>query len=186
MKLLLVEDEPDLQEITVKRLRSDGYIVDACGDGVTALDFALAANYDGIILDIMLPQLDGLSVLRQLRTKGQTVPVLLLTARDSIEDRVKGLDAGADDYLIKPFSYAELSARIRALMRRQTTEIASEMLQYEDLVMDLSARTVKRDGKNIVLTQREFALLEVLLRNKEIVLTRDKIEQQIYDFGFED
>ena len=185
MKLLLVEDEPDLQEITVKRLRSDGYIVDACGDGVTALDFALAANYDGIILDIMLPQLDGLSVLRQLRTKGQTVPVLLLTARDSIEDRVKGLDAGADDYLIKPFSYAELSARIRALMRRQTTEIASEMLQYEDLVMDLSARTVKRDGKNIVLTQREFALLEVLLRNKEIVLTRDKIEQQIYDFGFE-
>ena len=185
MRLLLVEDEPELQEITAKRLRSDSYVVDACGDGQTALDFALSAAYDAIILDIMLPVLDGLTVLRKLRAEKISVPVLLLTARDSIEDRVKGLDAGADDYLIKPFSYAELSARIRALSRRQSSEITADILQIDDLEMDLAAHTVKRSGEAIILTQREFALLEVLLRNKEIVLTREKIEQQIYDFGFE-
>jgi DNA-binding response OmpR family regulator len=185
MKLLLVEDEPELQDITTKRLRSEGYVVDACGDGKSALDYAFSADYDAIILDIMLPVLDGLSVLRSLRAGKNSVQVLLLTARDSVEDRVRGLDAGADDYLVKPFSYAELSARIRALTRRRTREITDEILKLEDLEMDLSARTVKRSGKLIILTQREFALLEVLLRNKEIVLTREKIEQQIYDFGFE-
>jgi DNA-binding response OmpR family regulator len=120
MKLLLVEDEPELQDITAKRLRSEGYVVDACGDGKSALDYAFSADYDAIILDIMLPVLDGLSVLRSLRAGKNSVQVLLLTARDSVEDRVRGLDAGADDYLVKPFSYAELSARIRALTRRRT------------------------------------------------------------------
>ncbi len=185
MKLLLVEDEPELQEITVKRLKADGYVVDACGDGLSAVDFAFATVYDAIILDIMLPGLDGLQVLRQLRGKGQAVPVLLLTARDSIEDRVKGLDAGADDYLVKPFSYAELTARIRALLRRQSPEIKSDKLGLADLEMDLNSRIVTRGNQTISLTQREFNLLEVLLRNQNIVLTREKIEQQIYDFGFE-
>lgn len=185
MRLLLVEDEPELQEITAKRLKAEGYTMDVCGDGVSAVDFALATEYDAIVLDIMLPGQDGLQVLRQLREAGQAVPVLLLTARDSIEDRVKGLDAGADDYLVKPFSFAELSARIRALMRRKTPEINSATLQLADLEMDLNSRVVERGKKPIVLTQREFALLEVLLRNQEIVLTREKIEQQIYDYGFE-
>lgn len=185
MRLLLVEDELELQEITAKRLRSDGYIVDGCNDGLSALDYADAAEYDAVILDIMLPKIDGLEVLRKLRDKGCQWPVLLLTARDSIEDRVKGLDAGADDYLVKPFSYAELSARIRALTRRKPVDISSEKLNIADLEMDINARVVKRSDKNIILTQREFALLEVLLRNKEVVLTRERIEQQIYDFGFE-
>ncbi len=185
MRLLLVEDEPELRDITVKRLRAEGYIVDGCGDGLSALDYARAAEYDAIILDIMLPEMDGLEVLRILRQEGSSVPVLLLTARDSIEDRVKGLDAGADDYLVKPFSFAELTARIRALTRRKPVDINSDKLKLADLEMDLNARVVRRGDKNIILTQREFALLEVLLRNKEIVLTRERIEQQIYDFGFD-
>ncbi|NLW12616.1 MAG: response regulator transcription factor [Clostridiaceae bacterium] len=185
MRLLLVEDEPELRDITVRRLRSEGYIIDGCGDGLSALDYAYAAEYDAIILDIMLPEIDGLEVLKRLRQEGSSVAVLLLTARDSIEDRVKGLDAGADDYLVKPFSFAELTARIRALTRRKPADINSDTLKLADLEMDLNARVVRRGDKNIILTQREFALLEVLLRNKEIVLTRERIEQQIYDFGFE-
>ncbi|NLW12732.1 MAG: response regulator transcription factor [Clostridiaceae bacterium] len=185
MRLLLVEDEPELRDITVRRLRSEGYTIDGCGDGLSALDYAYAAEYDAIILDIMLPEMDGLEVLKRLRQEGSSVPVLLLTARDSIEDRVKGLDAGADDYLVKPFSFAELTARIRALTRRKPADINSDNLKLADLDMDLNARVVRRGDKIIILTQREFALLEVLLRNKEIVLTRERIEQQIYDFGFE-
>lgn len=184
MRLLLVEDEPELQNITAKRLRSEGYIVDGCGDGLSAIDYTDATEYDAIILDIMLPGIDGIEVLNRLRSNGSTIPVLLLTAKDSIEDRVKGLDAGADDYLIKPFSYAELSARIRALTRRQPTEISSNKLKVADLEMDLNTRIVMRGDRNIILTQREFALLEVLLRNQNVVLTRERIEQQIYDFGF--
>lgn len=184
MRLLLVEDEPELQNITAKRLRSEGYIVDGCVDGLSAIDYTDATEYDAIILDIMLPGIDGLEVLNRLRSNGSTIPVLLLTAKDSIEDRVKGLDAGADDYLIKPFSYAELSARIRALTRRQPTEISSNKLKVADLEMDLNTRIVMRGDSNIILTQREFALLEVLLRNQNVVLTRERIEQQIYDFGF--
>lgn len=185
MRLLFVEDDRDIREITARRLRADGYSVDTCDNGEDGQAFIGAAEYDAIILDIMLPGRDGLSILHEIRQQGKDVPVLLLTARDAIEDRVKGLDAGADDYLVKPFSYAELSARIRVLLRRPQTAAADNTLMAADLVMDLSSHQVTRANKPITLSQREFALLEVLMRHKNAVLTRDKIEQHIYDFSFE-
>jgi len=185
MRLLLVEDEADLRNITVKRLTSEGHSVDPCGNGEDALDYAMATEYDVIILDIMLPNMDGLTVLRRLRSQGKKTPVILLTARDSIEDRVKGLDSGADDYLVKPYSYQELSARLRTLLRRQPMSLQSNILEVADMIMDLSAHTVTRGGHLISLSQREYALLEVLVRNKDIVLTRDKIEHHIWNFDFD-
>jgi len=184
MRLLLVEDEADLRNITVKRLTSEGHSVDSCENGEDALDFAMATEYDVIILDIMLPKIDGLTVLKRLRSQGKKTPVILLTARDSIEDRVKGLDSGADDYLVKPYSYQELSARVRTLLRRQPMYLQTNVLEAADMVMDLSAHTVTRGGNLIALSQREYALLEVLLRNKDVVLTRDKIEHHIWNFDF--
>jgi len=184
MRLLLVEDEADLRNITLKRLTSEGHSVDSCENGEDALDFAMATEYDVIILDIMLPKIDGLTVLKRLRSQGKKTPVILLTARDSIEDRVKGLDSGADDYLVKPYSYQELSARVRTLLRRQPMYLQTNVLEAADMVMDLSAHTVTRGGNLIALSQREYALLEVLLRNKDVVLTRDKIEHHIWNFDF--
>jgi len=184
VRLLLVEDEADLRNITVKRLTSEGHSVDSCENGEDALDFALATEYDVIILDIMLPKIDGLTVLKVLREKGQKTPVILLTAKDSVEDRVKGLDSGADDYLVKPYSYQELSARVRTLLRRQPMNLISNILEVSDMTMDLSAHTVIRAGTLINLSQREYALLEVLVRNKNVVMSRDKIEQHIWNFDF--
>lgn len=185
MRLLLVEDEQSLREITARRLRDEGYSVDTCDNGEDGQTYIELTNYDAVILDIMLPRRDGLTVLRQIRAQKITTPVLLLTARDAVEDRVNGLDAGADDYLVKPFSYAELSARIRVLLRRQTTDQADNILKAADLCMDLASRTVRRGDRDIQLTQREFTLLEVLMRYQGIVLTREKIAQHIYDYGFE-
>ena len=185
MRLLLVEDEKDLQQITAKRLRSEGYSVDVCDDGIEGQTYIEMTDYDAVILDIMLPGKDGLTVLREIRAAGIETPVLLLTARDAVEDRVHGLDAGADDYLVKPFSYDELSARVRVLMRRKPMELVGQCLTTGDLTMDLNARTVKRGDRLIALSQKEYMLLEVLMRNKDIVLTREKIEQHIYDYGFE-
>jgi two-component system copper resistance phosphate regulon response regulator CusR len=184
MRLLLVEDEADLRKITVKRLSSEGHSVDACENGEDALDYAMATEYDVIILDIMLPKSDGLTVLRHLRAQGKKTPVILVTAKDSVEDRVNGLDSGADDYLVKPYSYQELSARIRTLLRRQPMNLMSNIFEVADLVMDLSAHTVTRGGNLINLSQREYALLEVLVRNKDIVLTREKIEHHIWNYDF--
>ncbi|MDD3867001.1 MAG: response regulator transcription factor [Clostridia bacterium] len=185
MRLLLIEDEQSLREITARRLRDEGYSVDTCDNGEDGQTYIELTNYDAVILDIMLPRRDGLTVLRQIRAQKITTPVLLLTARDAIEDRVSGLDAGADDYLVKPFSFAELSARIRVLLRRQTVDQADSVLEIADLRMDLASRTVQRGDRDIQLTQREFTLLEVLLRYQGIVLTREKIAQHIYDYGFE-
>lgn len=185
MRLLLVEDDNDIREITARRLRTEGYSVDTCTNGEDGQDYIEATDYDVVILDIMLPRRDGLAVLRNVRSRGINVPVLLLTARDAIEDRVSGLDAGADDYLVKPFSFDELSARIRVLLRRPLTTTSGSILQAADLSMDLTSRKVTRADKVIDLSQREYALLEVLMRHKDIVLTRDRIEQHIYDFSFE-
>ncbi|MHB8963265.1 MAG: response regulator transcription factor [Saccharofermentanales bacterium] len=184
MRLLLVEDEADLREITAKRLTAEGYGIDSCENGSDALDYALAADYDVIVLDIMLPGMDGLSVLRRLRDQGKKTPVLLLTARDSVEDRVKGLDSGADDYLIKPFSYQELSARVRSLLRRQPLNIISNIISIADLELDLNTHTTTRGGRVVILSQREYALLEVLMRNKNVVMSRKKIEQHIWNFDY--
>ncbi len=185
MRLLYVEDEPALLQVTAKRLKAEGYGVDACMDGEEALDFIEMTDYDAIILDIMLPGRDGLSILRQMRAQGNHTPVLLLTARDTIADRVAGLDTGADDYLVKPFSFEELSARIRVLLRRTAQDTASGLLTAADLTMDLNTRRVTRGGQEIPLSQKEYAVLEYLLRNQGAVLTRDQIEQHVWSYDFE-
>ncbi len=184
MRLLVVEDEPNLNKLITKKLTAEGYSVDSCFDGQEALDFLDAASYDGIVCDIMMPRLSGTELVRRLRSRGDGTPVLFLTARDSVEDKVNGLDLGADDYLVKPFSFAELMARVRALTRRRT-EITSSVLTIADLSLDTAARTVSRAGQPIKLSAKEFALLEYLLRNQGIVLSREKIENNLWNFDYE-
>jgi DNA-binding response OmpR family regulator len=157
--------------------------VDVAINGRSGLDYALSAEYDVMVLDIMLPQMDGLQLLRQLRAKQIRIPVLLLTARDSVDDRVQGLDAGADDYLSKPFTFNELLARLRALLRRPPLQ-TDPILTIADLEMDIARRSVRRAGKTIDLSPREFTLLEYLLRHPRQVLTRDQITEHIWNFDF--
>ena len=184
MRILLAEDEDDLREVTVKRLKTEGFGVYGCRDGQEALEYLDAADYNLVILDIMMPRLDGLSVLRKMRSGGNPVPVLLLTAKDAVSDRVQGLDAGADDYLTKPYAFEELMARIRALVRRNSTE-KSDVLTVGDLSVELSTKRVMRGGKEILLSAKEFGLLETLIRHKGQVLSRAQLENQVWDFGFE-
>ena len=158
--------------------------VDACGDGLEALDYLQLTAYDAVILDIMLPGVDGLSVLKKMRTAGDKTPVLLLTARGSVEDRVAGLDLGADDYLVKPFAFDELVARLRVLLRRSNGQV-SNVLQCGGLEMDLNSRCVSRDGRELQLSAKEFAVLEYLLRNQGVVLARETIENHVWDYDFE-
>lgn len=183
MRLLVVEDQKDLNKIITKHLTAKGYSVDSCFDGEEALDYIDMADYDGIILDIMMPKMDGLAVLRQMRAEGNDTPVLFLTARDAVEDRVEGLDTGASDYLIKPFAFEELLARIRA-MTRKASGIQSSTFTAADLVMDTAAHTVSRGGRDITLSAKEFALLEYLLRNKGKVLSRTMIENNLWNFDY--
>lgn len=184
MRVLIVEDEQDLQNILVKRLNAEYYSVDACGNGEDALDYISMATYDLIVLDIMIPGIDGLQVLQRLRADNNTTPVLLLTAKDAIDDRVTGLDLGADDYLVKPFAFDELLARIRVLMRRQTGN-TSNVFEMADLVVDCNTHKVTRGDQVIDLSSKEFAILEYMIRNKEVVLTRDKIEQHVWNYDYE-
>ncbi len=184
MRILIAEDERDLNKILSKKLTLDGYAVDSCFDGQEALDYIESAEYDAIILDIMMPRKDGMEVLRTMRAAGNATPVLILTARDAVEDKVSGLDSGASDYLIKPFSFEELAARLRAMLRK-STGTAANTLAIADLVMDCSARTVSRGGVRISLTTKEYALLEYLLRNKNVVLSREKIEDHVWNFDYE-
>lgn len=184
MRLLFVEDEPDLREVLKKQLQGSGYSVDACGNGMEALDYMRLASYDTVILDIMLPGMDGLSVLKKMRTEGDKTPVLLLTARGSVEDRVAGLDLGADDYLVKPFAFDELLARLRVLLRRSGGQV-SNVLRCGDLEMDLNSRSVSRAEREMQLSAKEFAVLEYLLRNQGVVLTRETIENHVWDYDFE-
>ena len=184
MRLLIVEDEKDLNRILVKKLTSEGYSVDSCQDGREAWDLLEYTTYDGIVLDIMLPGMDGLTILRNMRAASIPTPVLLLTARDSVADRVKGLDLGANDYLVKPFSFEELMARIRA-MTRLSFGMVDNKLQAADLVMDCSSHKVERAGKEIVLSAKEYAILEYLLRNKGLVLSREKIENHVWNYDYE-
>lgn len=184
MRILVVEDEKSLLKITARRLTQEGYSVDMAEDGEEALAYIEMGAYDCVVLDIMLPMHDGLTVLRRMRQKHNAAPVLLLTAKDSISDRVQGLDAGADDYLVKPFAYDELSARVRALLRRNA-ENKSVVLNFADLSLDTLSRQVRRDGKNIELSAKEFALLEYFMRNLERVLTRGQIIDHIWNFDFD-
>ncbi len=184
MKILIVEDEQKTGDYLKQGLSEAGFVADLARDGVDGLHLALTDDYDLVVLDVMLPKLDGWQVLREIRQKGKHLPVLFLTARDQVEDRVKGLEFGADDYLVKPFAFSELLARVRALLRRgRTTE--PEMLQIADLELDLLRRRVTRGGKRIDLTAKEFALLELLLRRQGEVLPRSLIASQIWDMNFD-
>lgn len=184
MRILIAEDERDLNNIITKKLSADGYCVDSCFDGSEAIEYLDAAEYDAVILDIMMPHTDGFGVLSHLRKQGKATPVLFLTARDSVADKVKGLDSGANDYLVKPFSFEELSARIRA-MTRKTFGMTDNVLQVADLIMDTGSRTVRRGEREIELSAKEYKLLEYLMRNRGIVLSREKIENHIWNFEYE-
>ncbi|MDI6638511.1 MAG: response regulator transcription factor [Bacillota bacterium] len=183
MRVLVVEDEDKIAAFIKKGLEEEGYAVDVVGDGESALDYASSVDYDVIILDIMLPRRDGISVCQKLRERGCNAPILMLTARDAVDDRVRGLDAGADDYLVKPFAFRELVARIRALLRR-SRDVISSQLQVGDLVLDTRTRVAQRGGRKIELTAREYALLEFLMRNKNQVLTRTQIAEHVWDYDF--
>ena len=183
MRILFAEDERDLLNVAVKRLKAEGFGVDGCSDGEEALDYIESTDYDLIILDIMMPKADGLTVLRKIRRAGNNVPVLLLTAKDAVSDRVEGLDAGADDYLTKPYAFSELLARIRALLRRQGG-VKSDVLTAGDLVLELSTKKVMRGETEIELSSKEFALLEALMRIKGQVLSRSQLEKRVWDYSF--
>jgi two-component system response regulator MprA len=184
VRILVVDDEPSVRDALDRALRLDGYKVKLAPDGRAALEALADDPPDAVVLDVLMPAPDGLEVCRRLRAAGDRTPVLLLTARDAVPDRVKGLDAGADDYLVKPFALEELSARLRALLRRTGTPQA-ETLRYHDLRLDTGGHTVERSGRQIELTRTEFLLLELLLRHPRQVLTRGQIFERVwgYDFG---
>ncbi len=184
MRVLYAEDERDLNAIVSRGLAAQGYGVDSCYDGQTAWDYLQSVEYDAVILDVMMPEIDGLSLLRRFRALGRNTPVLLLTARDAITDRVAGLDSGANDYLVKPFAMEELSARLRA-MTRLAFGAKSSVIQVGDLALDTASRQVVRNGEVIRLSAREYALLEYLMLNAGIVLSRERIEDHVWNFDYE-
>jgi two-component system OmpR family response regulator len=184
MRILVVDDEPAVRDALERILRLEGFEVQMACDGREAVRSQAAAPADAVLLDVLMPELDGLEVCRRLRDTGDRTPVLMLTARDAVADRVAGLDAGADDYLTKPFSFAELLARLRALMRRGAAE-RPPILRVGDLELDPAARSVARDGTVIELTAREFALLEYLMRHPGEVLTRTQLIEHVWDFAYE-
>jgi two-component system, OmpR family, response regulator len=184
MRVLVVEDEVRLALLLKRGLEEEGYAVDTPGDGAEALWLATETEYDAIVLDVMLPGMDGLEVTRRLRAQRRWTPVLLLTARDAIDDRVVGLDAGADDYLVKPFSFAELAARVRALVRRGRVERPT-VLEAGDLRLDPARRRAWRAGVELDLSPKEFALLELLLSHPGEVLTRTRILEHVWDFAYD-
>jgi heavy metal response regulator len=185
MRALVIEDERKLAFYIKKGLEEHHFAVDVAYNGEEGVGYADENEYDVVVLDLLLPKKDGMAVLRELREKGDPVPVLILTARDTVADKVAGLDAGADDYLTKPFSFLELLARVRALLRRGTVE-PQVKLQVGDLVIDLTAHRASRAGKSLQLTNKEFALLEFFMRNSGRVLTRTAIAEHVWDYRFED
>lgn len=184
MRVLVVEDERRIADFIGKGLTEQGYAVDIACDGEDALDWADVAEFDVIILDVMLPRRDGIEVCRTLRQRGMRTPILMLTARDAVEDRVRGLDSGADDYLVKPFAFAELLARLRALTRREPAVLGS-VLRVGDLVLDTTTRLASRQGQRIDLTNKEYALLEYLMRHPNQVLTRTMIAEHVWNYDFD-
>ncbi len=184
MRILIAEDERDLNLIIKKKLQNSGYTVDSVFDGEEALDYIAAADYDGIILDVMMPIHDGFYVLSELRKAGKKTPVLFLTARDSVEDRVKGLDSGANDYLIKPFSFDELMARLRA-MTRPAFGLSDNILSIDNLTVNCTSHEVKRGEKLITLSAKEYTLLTYMLKNKGRVLSREQLENHVWSFDYE-
>ncbi len=184
MRVLVVEDDLRIAEVIRKGLEEEGHAVDVAHDGDEALDWPAVVDFDAIVLDVMLPGRDGIEVCRILRTRGVRTPILMLTARDPVEDRVAGLDSGADDYLVKPFAFAELLARLRALMRREPVLLGTT-LEVADLSLDTSTRQISRAGEAITLTNKEYALLEYLMRHPNQVLTRTMIAEHVWNFDFD-
>jgi len=181
MRILLVEDERSAARMIAKGLREHGYAVDVVGDGASAIQRAAAATYDAVVLDLLLPVKSGLDVCRELRSKGDTVPVLMLTARDAVDDRIIGLDAGADDYLIKPFHFGELVARVRALTRRRALSLLPERVECGVLALNTRTQEAWVEGRSITLTAREYALLEYLCRKEDAVVSREEIADHVWD-----
>ena len=184
MKILLAEDEVDLNNVVTRYLKKNGYSVDSVLDGEEALDYLEYSEYDLVILDIMMPKVDGFEVIKKLRDKGNHTSVLMLTARDSADDKVKGLDLGADDYIVKPFDFNELMARIRAVVRRKYGN-SSNKLVIGDLILNTSEKSVTRAGKQIELTGKEYEVLEYLMQSKNRILSRDQIKEHVWDFDYE-
>jgi two-component system response regulator MprA len=188
-RLLVVDDEPALREALQSSLEFEGYKVVTAGDGHAALEALASDSFDGVLLDVMMPRLDGLTACRRLRASGNHIPVLMLTARDAVGDRVSGLDAGADDYLVKPFELDELLARVRALLRRGAlssgTAETGDALTYDDLRMDPATREVTRGDRRLDLTRTEYLLMELFLAHPRQVLTRDQILSEVWGFDFE-
>lgn len=184
MRILLAEDEKSLNRVLTKQLKACGYSVDSCQDGAEAYDCVTAADYDAAVFDINMPVMDGFTLVRRMREEGIRVPVLFLTARDSIEDRVSGLDLGADDYLVKPFSFEELAARLRVMLRKGTS-VKTSLLTVGDLTLNLATHAVKRGEKEITLSAKEYELLRYLMVNAGTVLSREKIEDHIWNFDYE-
>lgn len=184
MRLLVVEDQKDLNDIIVRKLEREGYAVDTCYDGNDALDFINNTEYDGIVLDILLPGITGLGILSDMRGKGNSTPVLLLTALGDVDDRVAGLDAGADDYLVKPFDFEELLARIRSLTRRGGSHTSSVM-EHKGISMDTASHTVTREGEVLDLTAKEYNILEYLMHNVGRVISRDNLSSHVWNYNYD-
>ena len=184
MKILVVEDERDLNRIITKHLKKNNYSVDSCFDGQEALDFISYSEYDLIITDIMMPNVDGYEFIDKLRANKNSTPVIMLTAKDTLEDKIVGLDSGADDYIVKPFEFDELLARIRVLMRRNYG-LATNIIQIEEVTLDLAKKQVTKSGEIIDLTGKEYEVLEYLMKNKGSILSRDQILNHVWDYEYE-
>lgn len=185
MRILVVEDDAKIASFVVNGLKQSGFAVDRCADGEEGHMFATTTAYDAAVVDVMLPKLDGLTLVQKLRKEGVRVPVIILSAKASVDDRIKGLQAGGDDYLTKPFAFSELLARVQALIRRATNSSEPTRLAVGDLTLDLLNREVSRDGKSIDLQAREFALLEYLMRHAGRVVTKTMIMEHIWDYSFD-
>ena len=184
MRILVVEDERDLNRIITKHLKKNNYSVDSCFDGQEALDFISYSEYDLIITDIMMPNVDGYEFIDKLRANKNNTPVIMLTAKDTLEDKIVGLDSGADDYIVKPFEFDELLARIRVLMRRNYG-LATNIIQIEEVTLDLAKKQVTKSGEIIDLTGKEYEVLEYLMKNKGSILSRDQILNHVWDYEYE-
>ena len=185
MRILVAEDERELNSIIAKRLADEDYAVDSVFDGKNALEYMLTTSYDIVLLDVMMPGMDGFEVLKRYRAEGCTSPVLFLTARDAVSDRVRGLDSGGDDYLVKPFAFQELLARMRVLLRRNDGKNKSSVLQVGDFSLDTSSHRAVRRGREIELSSKEFSILEFLMRNEGAILSRESIREHIWSWDYD-
>lgn len=184
MRILIIEDERDLNNVISKHLRKKGYSTDSAYDGEEGLDFLEFGNYDLIILDVMMPRLDGYQFIEKIREDKNFTPVLMLTAKSLVENKVKALDLGADDYLVKPFDFEELLARVRAMIRRNYGNVSND-LKVDDLILNIANKTVSRDNINIELTAKEYSILEYLVQNKNRIITREQIKDNVWGFDYE-